>query len=167
MKLEVKYGLITGGGIALWVLGEFVLGLHTVRLDLGEYSGYLSIIVPIIVFYFALKEKKDKELNGMLSIKQALKSGFLISLVAGTVIALFFYVYPTFINPQWMQLGLEFERNKMIASGVPLEQVLAQIDDLQALYTVPVQMGAAFVGTILQGVIISLAMALVLRKKTS
>ena len=55
----------------------------------------------------------------------------------------------------------------MIASGVPLEQVLAQIDDLQALYTVPVQMGAAFVGTILQGVIISLAMALVLRKKTS
>ena len=58
IRPELKYGLIAGGGVSLWFFAEYLLGLHTTRLALGEYSGRFSSLVLLIALWALLKKEK-------------------------------------------------------------------------------------------------------------
>jgi len=163
-ETELKYGLIIGIGVSLWVLIEFALGFHTTRLDIGQYSGYLAIIIPIIALYFGLLDKK-KELKKKFTFGEGVKSGFLMSVFAGLLLVLFFLLYALAINPAWVDNALAFEQVKLIENGATPDQAAEIVEGYAPYMSLPAQLLGSFLGTVIQGTVLSLILVTILRPK--
>ncbi|MBS3142848.1 DUF4199 domain-containing protein [Candidatus Woesearchaeota archaeon] len=157
---EIKYGTVIGVGVSAWVLLEFLLGFHTTRMHIGQYTGYLSIIVPILGIYFALKEIKKKEAFGFW---KGVKHGMLIVSLAAVIITVFFYGYNTVIHPGWLDRGIEYQTQQMRAQGISEGNITAMTHQMRVFYTSAAQYPAIFLGILLQGLILSLIIAVFMR----
>ncbi|OGG40950.1 hypothetical protein A2118_01690 [Candidatus Kaiserbacteria bacterium GWA2_50_9] len=162
-KVEVKYGLCIGIGIVAWILLEFALGFHTTRLAIGQFTGYAAVIIPITFLYQGMREKRDTELAGQMKFGQGVRAGFLMSLVAAPIVGLFFYVFVKFLNPHWLELTFEFERAKLLQSGVTAETASQMLEQIKPIFTVQIQVASAFFGTILQGASLSILISALFR----
>ncbi len=159
MQLELKYGLITGFGVCLWVLLEFLLGFHSTHIELGRYTGYGASMIPMVTLYLALKEKAGKE---KLSWTMGLKTGINISIIAAVITTAFFLFYNHLINPGWMRLAFYHGRSSMV--GTPEE--LAMLEKQFEFYSSNLyQTVGGIFGTVLMGIIISLIITFILRRR--
>ena len=162
-KTELKWGLILGGCVSLWIMLEFLLGFHTTRMAYGVYSGYVASLIPLIVMWYGIKAKKIQ--LGTLRFLQGFTSGILMVFIAALFVTGFFYVYNVYINPAWMENGFQFVQHQLTLQGMNESQIMVQRESLRALYTLPGQLFAAFFGVMVQGVIISLAFAYMQRER--
>ena len=165
MKTEIKFGLIAGIGVILWVMAEYFLGFHTTRFEIGRYSGYFSSLIPIAALYVALKTRRDKEQAGFLTIKQGVQSGFVISLIASVIITLFFLIYNNYINPEWIKLAMAWEKQQMLQHGASQAEIAAKMKQLEAMNSPMAQVLWGLVGTTGMGTLFSLVIAIVLKRK--
>lgn len=147
------------------MLLEYALGLHTTRMDIGQYCDYLANIIPITMLYLAIKEKRDKVLGGTLTFGQGMKTGVLISLITAAIVTIFWYVYLIAINPLFIELGIEFEKNKMVLSGMSEADVAAKLGSIKSMYSLPMQLGAILIFTPIVGSIYTAIISAILRKK--
>jgi hypothetical protein len=163
MKPEIKYGIITGLLICLWVMIEYFLGFHTTKFETGKYSGYFATIVPIITIYLLLKNKREFY-NNTLTLKQGLRAGTLMSLITAIITTVFFLIYNHYINPGWMQQAMEWEKNNMLKQGLPQAVIDSQLSKFNSMNTDSAQIVQGLIGTIMMGMIISFFMTLTLRR---
>lgn len=163
MKTELKYGFIIGVTTCLWILTEYLLGFHTTKLNIGKFSGYFAMVIPIVFIYMAFsrirKERKE------FSIFQGLKSGLIISVVAAIISTTFLFIYNHYINPQWMELAWEWEKAQMLQAGVSEAEIQKKVDQFKAIAHPTSQIIMGLSGTITMGLIISLIISFFLRKK--
>lgn len=127
MRPELKYGLIAGAGVCAWIMGEFLLGFHTTRLEIGAYSGYLSCLIPLATLFLLLKGKRDRSPDGRLNYWPALKSGLHAAFITGAIVYGFMMVYGSFINPGWLDHVLEWRVAQLRADGVAETAIREQI----------------------------------------
>ncbi len=163
-KTELKWGLILGLSVSLWIFIEFLAGFHTTRMQYGAYSRYVTSIIPVVCIWFGIKEKK-KQLDKM-KFLQGFASGMAMAFVAALLITGFLYVYNVWINPEWMQNGLAYAEGQLRIDGRNETQIALSLEELKALYTLEGQLFAAFLGTLLQGMIISAGFGYMLRERT-
>lgn len=164
MKTELKWALITALGVAAWILVEFFLGFHSEMMEIGKFTGYFAVIIPLLTYYYGLKEKRDKDLGGKISFAKAFGSGLLISFIASILLLIFMFIYVEFINPGWFEAGMIYEMNKLEEAGYSTQEIIMQIEDLSYLYSTPTQLLVTFFGTLIQGFLISVAMAFSVKK---
>ncbi len=110
------YGFLCGFGMSLWVMIEFLLGFHTTSFEIGQYSGFFSMIIPAVFVYIALTELQTQS-NGFLSVTKGIDIGFNIALVSGIIFTIFLYFYNNHINPDWVERLFEWQRKNLILSG--------------------------------------------------
>lgn len=162
IRPEFKYGLSAGAGISLWFYAEFLFGLHTTRLELGESTGKLSTVVLIIALWRILA-MKQKALGPAFSLPRGLLTGFLTSLVAAVVIYIFQSFYSQFINPGWLDAALKWKVAQLRADHLSEEAIRAQI----ALYRQLNSPGGMLIFTVLnwslQGAVMSVFLTLWLK----
>ena len=77
MRPEFKYGLISGTGLCLWTVAEHYFGFHATHWEIGEYTGYLSNLIPLITLFLLLRQKQNAAHDGQLTIAQGIASGLL------------------------------------------------------------------------------------------
>ncbi|MGH2575679.1 MAG: DUF4199 domain-containing protein [Ignavibacteria bacterium] len=167
MKTEIKYGLITGIAVCIWILLEFILGFHNEKLEIGKYSGYFATIIPIITLYLTIKEKRDMHLNGFLTLGQGIKTGLIVSLISAVITTLFFMIYNNYINPGWMELAMEWEKSQMMQSGASQTEIAEKIKQYETMYSPTNQLLFGFLATVAVGFILSLIISLILKKKSN
>ena len=155
MKPEYRYGLLCGTGLSLWILIEFALGFHTTFLEIGQYSGYFSIIVPIIIIYVALKEQSLR-INGRLSVKEGINTGFQIAIYSAALFTLFLYVYNNYINPEWLNSLVEWERKKLLLGGASDDEIERFMDQNRRMNNAVGQGVMSFISTTGIGIFITL-----------
>lgn len=165
INLEIKYGLIIGLGVAAWIMLEFALGFHGRNIQIGQYSGYVAGIIPIVALWFAVGEKREKFYGGSMTIMQGLKMSFLISLLAGVIMAVFMFIYIQYINPAFIEYGLELQIEALRQQGLTEDEIQAAATFTLGLLTAPVQAAGAFLGGLLQGTFIGFIITLIRRKK--
>ena len=136
-KLEIRYGILFALIVIVYVMLEHFLGLNTSNHQMGQYTRFGGVLVPILGIFFGLNAK-CKEL-GSLSTKQGIRSGFIIALIQTSLTTLWFLIYPNFINPEFYSTMLEFEREKMIAQGLSQTEVTEKLETLKTMFSVPVQ----------------------------
>jgi hypothetical protein len=163
-KYEIKYGIICGAGISLWIFLEFLLGFHTIRMGIGEYSTYFAVIVPLITTYLGIKEKRDKQYNGTLTLSNGIKTGILISLIAAVIAALFITFYFNYINPGFFEHGIAFHTEKLLVKGKTEKDIQHQLKNIRAAYSFINQLLFGIIGTLVTGLIISIGFSLILRR---
>jgi len=101
MSPEMKYGLLAGTGMSLWLLAEYFLGLHTRHLEIGAYADWGTEIISLVVLWFFLRHKIAVLNRYWFPVWQGILHGALASLVAGLVFCTFMNCYLHFINPDW------------------------------------------------------------------
>ena len=164
MKPEIKIGLLTGLGVCAWVLGEFALGFHTTRLELGRYTGYGAVAIPVAGIWLALRGRRTRQ-GGWLAFGEGFRAGMTVSVLCAVIAAVFLAAYNQIINPGWMQNAWKLEKARLERAGAT-EQQLAKQETLMKLS------GSAlgpFVlelpRTVMMGMVITVAGALALRRE--
>lgn len=165
MKTEVKYGVLFAAIVIVYVMIEHFLGLNTTRHDIGQYSRLAGVIVPILAIFFGIKAKRDKELNGVMTFGQGVKTGFLIAVIQTTLTTIWFLFYSTVINPEYLDTMLAFEGSQMLAAGTPEGVIAADVESKRAFFRVPYFQIFQLVLGIAYGVVIAVVVSFFLRTK--
>ena len=167
MKIEIKYGVISGAGVCAWVLAEFVLGFHNEHLAIGKITGYLATVIPVVALFRALKEKRDQQPDDDLATGDGIKAGLVISAIAGVITTTFLWTYNNFINPGLMARALEYDLAQLAVAGATKEAIAQKVATFNALDSDVMQVITGFTNTLVMGLAISLIITSVLKKKTS
>lgn len=162
LPVEVKYGLLMGIGIALFVLLQYIFGFHTTRLDQGKHLGFLSVLIPVVTIYFLMRRKRDT--SDKYGLGQAVKSGFVASLVSAVLLTGFYALYNSAINPKWPETAVAYEVKQMQKAGLKQEDIDKNAAQVREFFYLPNQLMSIFTGTTINGTILSVIMGLVVRK---
>jgi len=115
MSPEFKYGLISGAGVSLWISAEYALGLHTTHLEIGRYTGYFSLSIPLLTLVCLLRKKQA---TGPLDLRAAVLSGLTASFLGALIVYGFNLAYNQWINPEWIDHALSLKVDAMRAQNI-------------------------------------------------
>ena len=96
-------GIFAGAGAALWTMFEYAMGWHNEHLETGAMTGFVAIIFPTAAILWALRATKRSH-GGMLTLKQSLMCGVAVSAISAAIGVVFFYIYYSSINPEFLEL---------------------------------------------------------------
>ncbi len=164
LKTEIKYGLLTGIGICFWILAEYFLGFHTDKMEAGEYAIYFVVIIPLFTIFFGLREKRDLQYGGKISVGNGLKAGLMISLIAAIIVIIFLMLYLNYINPDYSELGVAYYKKKMMLSNRINLQDARELESIKQMFSFINQLLFGVIGTVGTGLFISFAVSLYFKK---
>ncbi|NAS31956.1 DUF4199 family protein [Flavobacteriaceae bacterium R38] len=138
------YAAITGAVLffsALYFLSGFSYKVQ-------EVSGYATIVASLLFVFFGIKHFRDKENDGIVSFKQALTIGVLISVFAAIAFAVVDFIFTTLISQDFVYEYIEATNSSQSPMSTSVSFALLM-----------------FVTVFLIGFIISLISALILQRK--
>jgi Protein of unknown function (DUF4199) len=125
MSTTLKWGLITGMVYVIFSLVSNMLGLQ----QGGNASPGLGMLIYVLQWggtffttYLGIKEIRDTELDGYITLGQAFRKGMAIALIGGLISALFTLVYMNFIDPDMGDRILEGAEDQWDKANMPEEQ---------------------------------------------
>jgi len=170
-KLILVPGLIGGAIASLTVIISTIICYNTGRFEGSMLVGYAAMILAFSMIFVAVKTKRDKYNNGIISFGEAFKTGLLIALVTSTIYVLAWLVCYYMFIPDFMERLSKAEIDKTIASGASqadITQKTESMKQMSELYKNPVMV---ILFTYLEifpvGVIVSLIVALILKRRTT
>ena len=163
MKPEIKYGLITGAGVCLWITLEYLLGFHTTRMELGQYTGFFSNLIPLTTLFLLLRVKQAGFYDARLNLMTGVGSGLVASFIAGLIVYSFLASYTQFVNPSWIDQTLEWKVAQLRLAQVPEATIRERITLFRDAYTPTGLVMTIIVGTTVMGGLFSLGLTLLLR----
>lgn len=107
-SIEIKWGIIFSIISLLWMYLEKGLGWHDE--NIAEHAIYTNIfaIVAIILYVFALLDKRKNFYNGKMTWTQGFISGIIISVVVAILSPLAQYLTHEFITPDYFENAIEY-----------------------------------------------------------
>jgi hypothetical protein len=171
-KYPWKQAIITGLIAAVFASVSFTLAnglnLHfawgirptTVR----GITGLLTLIILGIGIYAGILGIK-KSNGGKLTYGQALLAGFTIALTTGIIMALFGWIYCSYLNPGYAAYMISESQKTLLADGKSQAEVSASLPALQKQWTAGAQMVQALVGQTVLGTVIALVMGQFMKSK--
>ncbi|WP_404409286.1 DUF4199 domain-containing protein [Pseudidiomarina marina] len=154
-KLEIRWGFIFSVAMLVWLLLERLVGLH------GDYIAQhvvwtnLFAIVAIAIYVLAMRDKREKELNGAMTWKQGFLCGIGITIVVAILSPLTQWLAHTFVSPDFFANMVEYA----VSSGNMTETQALNYFSLQSY------MIQAVIAAVVMGVITSAVVALFVRTK--
>lgn len=107
-KTELKWGLIFSAAILVWMTLERAVGLHSTHIDKHPtFSNFFSI-VAILVYVFALRDKRESDLSGSMTWKEGFLSGVIISLVVMVLTPLVQVLTAYVISPDYFSNAIAY-----------------------------------------------------------
>jgi len=164
MKPELKYGLLSGAGVCLWITLEYLLGFHTTRPAIGTYTGLLSNLVPLTMLFLLLQARRASLYDGRLSLGAGIGSGMIASFIAALIVYTFLVTYSRLINPTWIDQALEVKVAQQRAAHVPEATIQESITVTRNAYTPAGLVLTIIVGMTLMGGLFSLGLTLLVRQ---
>lgn len=172
MKSSIKFGLYTGIISGIWVISCFTivswintsLQLDIPALEIRAYSGLFSIIILVLGIYLGIREAKRR--NGwQISYGEAVKTGIIVSVITGMLVALFSWLYCTVINPGYATYMSKEAEKAMIAAHDTPETIRRQLEKVKQEFATSTQVIMALAGQIVAGSISSLIIGIFIRNK--
>jgi len=100
-KIEIKWALIFVVMMLVWMCFEKLTGLHDQHIDQHYiYTNFVAVFA-IIVYVFALLDKRKNFYQGKMTYKQGFISGLIISLIVTFFSPLTQYVTSEFISTEY------------------------------------------------------------------
>jgi len=172
MKPSVKSGLYTGLLSGLWVLSCFTivswfnssLHLEIPAWRIRAYSGLFSIIILVVGIYLGIREAKRQN-GSQITYGGAIKTGVIVSIITGVLVALFSFLYCTVINPGYAAYMAKEAEKAMVAAHDSPEKISRQLDKVKQDFSTSSQVVMTLVGQIVVGTISSLIIGKFIRNK--
>jgi hypothetical protein len=164
VKPELKYGLLNGAAVCLWIALEYLLGFHTTRPEIGTYTGLLSNLIPLTMLFLLLRAKRATVYDGRLSLGSGIGAGLTASFVAALVVYSFLVTYSHYINPTWIDQALETKVVQLRAAQVAEPVIQDKITLYRNAYSPLGLVASIIVGMTLMGGLFSLGLTLLVRR---
>lgn len=100
-KTEIKWAIIFSIVTLLWMFLEKNVGLHGKHISQHAIYTNLIAIPYIIIFYLAIREKKQEYYQGIMTWQQGLISGGIMSVLIALLAPLVQYIVSTIITPDY------------------------------------------------------------------
>jgi hypothetical protein len=101
MRRSCGIGLLIGLATGLWMWGEYALGFHTTQADIGRFTGFLSVIFPILGMVWALRLARSH--HGQLGFRSGMGHVVAVSLGATLSMTLMSATYAAWLHPRWLE----------------------------------------------------------------
>jgi hypothetical protein len=160
LNYSLKWGVIIG-----IVLVIYTLLLYVFDLSLNRALGWIANIIMLIAVFLIVKNYRDKINNGLISFGNAFSVSFLTMLFSGIISAIFAYLLYNYIAPELIDKLVAFQEEKLLSRGIPEDMIEAQINMGRKFMSPGFIALFALGGTIIFGAIISLIIALILKKE--
>lgn len=162
-RSDVYYGIACGSTMSAWVLIEYALGFHTTSLEIGQYSGFVSFIFPIVFIFVAIHDRQSASLS-KISWFDGINTGFRISFFAALFFTIFYIVYVNVINPEWLSATIEWQRKQLILSGASDDDIGKFMDQNRQMNSPLAQLIVGFISVTGLGVLVTLIEIPIVRK---
>lgn len=147
-KIELKWALIFSGMSLLWMLIERLGGFHDVRIEQHPIFTNFIAIPAILVYVFALRDKKKNFYQGQMSYKQGIGSGLVISLIVAALSPLAMLISIKLITPHFFENAIAFA----VSHGYSTQSEAEAYFNLQS-YIIQGLIGAPIMGLITSAIV--------------
>ncbi len=152
-KLEIRWGLIFTFVMWIWVLLERIVGLHGKHIEHHMIWTNLFAVIAIAIYVVALRAKRDKVLNGVMTWKQGFFAGLCISLVVAILAPASQWVVHNFISPNFFTNAIAYAVNHGHSEA-----------DAMAYFSLQNYMVQSVIGAVVMGIITSAVVAYFVRR---
>ena len=161
MQLPFKWGMALGAAILVWTAGVHLLGIYTTRIAHADLVDQIAIWIPLLVFTLALLEKRRSQ-AGALSLWQGITTGLLVGWVSVPLSAGGLWVYHHHVNPEWMDIIVQYQQQAMLAAGSTEAEIAARVAQLRAGASDRSQLVSALIGTTVLSLVLSFVITVIL-----
>jgi hypothetical protein len=115
IRIEIKWAIIFFLTALAWMLLEKLVGLHDQHIEKHAIYTNIFAVPAIAVYVFALLDKRKNFFSGIMSYKQGLISGLIITLIVTLLNPLSQYLISNFITPNYFANAISYtvETGKM------------------------------------------------------
>lgn len=107
-KIELKWAFILTAATLVWMYFEKMMGWHGESIEKHAIYTNLFGILAIVIYVFALLEKREKYFKGIMSWQQGFLSGSILSIIIAAITPFAQYVAHTFISPEYFKNIISF-----------------------------------------------------------
>lgn len=105
---EIKWAGIFIGFTLFWLLLEKVLGFHDVYIEHHPVVSSIFVVPAILIYVFALLEKRKHFYEGVITYKQGVISGLIISLIVTLFIPVTQSIISFLITPDYFTNAINY-----------------------------------------------------------
>ncbi|MEJ0032856.1 MAG: DUF4199 domain-containing protein [Bacteroidota bacterium] len=170
MKRNVLiFGLVLGTILASNALYMVNIVYHNPSFEGNDVIGYAAMIVVFSLTFFGIRNYRNKDLNGVISLGKAFKAGALIALLGSTIYVVSWLFYYYLVVPDFMEKYGEHMMSVAVNHGANAAQLAEkekEVAQFKELYRSPffvIIISYAEVFPI--GLLIAFVSALILKKK--
>lgn len=158
MKHVLKYGILIGVVCALWTFIMGFLGWYKDPVLLNMF--WLVIIFEIIILVLGLKKTAPENTYG----QQVLK-GSLMAVIGSVIIFLGSILFTTIVFPNYFNELQELNRQLLAEAGKTPDEIDTLVKEMSAAQTPFFQALSGMFGTIFTGILASLIISAIYKKK--
>ena len=153
MSQTVRYSLLAS--VLVISIKLIVFFTHAQFTTAGRYSGILALALLAIPLTQAILHRRDKELNGFITLKQVMRTGLFVCVAASLIVALFNYIYFRFIDHEILAYWLTESEKSLREAKASEEDVKKAHDYLTDFYSPFSQATGGLTGVLGVGAVLS------------
>ena len=153
--IEIKWAIYFIVMMLSWMLIEKLSGLHDVHLEQHAIYTNFVMIPAILVYFFALKDKRENFFGGKITYGQAFKSGAIITAIITIATPLTQYITSTIITPDYFE--------NIIAYSV--ENNMVSLEEAQAYFNLKNYIIQSTIFTPFMGVLTTAVVSIFIKRK--
>ncbi|GAH11581.1 unnamed protein product, partial [marine sediment metagenome] len=106
-QVEIKWGVIFSVVALVWMIFEKTMGWHSIHID--KHATYTMLFFPIaiLVYLFALREKRSS-LGNLMTWKEGFKSGIIIGFIVALIAPLNQFIFHKYISPDYFSNVIQY-----------------------------------------------------------
>jgi len=157
-KVATKWAVI-------YVLTSIVITYLFQFLNVDQTSGVKFLgYIPFIAFLFLAQKEYRDQLNGFMTFGQGFSAGFRYAVVAGLILAVFIYIYLTFLSPQILEQSIASQQDKFKEQNMTPEQI-EKANEIGRKYGPIIGAFGAAIGSAVIGAILALIGAAIFKRE--
>lgn len=159
-KANLNNGLILG---LIGIL--YTLAIYFFDLTFNKAQSYVFFLILIVSLFYLVKQYRNNSLNGYISYGQAVGSGVIIFLYFSVISAIFTYILYAFIDPDLVGKQLANAEEMLLQKGMPQDTIDTAMKMQRKLIVPEIMAPLSIFGNMLTGTIMSLLVAIFVRKE--
>lgn len=154
-KIEIKWAIIFTLMMLSWMVIEKLAGLHDQYIDKHAIFTNFVSIPAIVIYVFALLDKRKSYYGGIMTYKQGFISGLIISLIVTVLSPLTQYITSEIITPDYFANMI----NYTVSEGQMTQIEAEEFFNLKSYLT------QVIIATPIMGIVTTAIVAIFTRKK--
>lgn len=125
MSAALKWGLITGMVYVIFSLISTMMGIQEsggAKMGLSLLINTVMMVATFFTIYMGLKEIRDTDQGGYITVGESIRKGMKIALIAGLIIGAYTILYAKLIDPDMEARMMEAAESQWDKMGMPEEQ---------------------------------------------